>query len=57
MFSSSLSEGLVVCRVCRSFPPNPAFPCPFQTDGASAILIMSEEKALGMGYKPKAYLR
>lgn len=28
-----------------------------QTDGASAVLIMSEEKALAMGYKPKAYLR
>uniref|UniRef100_A0A673VWY2 Trifunctional enzyme subunit beta, mitochondrial n=1 Tax=Salmo trutta TaxID=8032 RepID=A0A673VWY2_SALTR len=27
------------------------------TDGASAVLIMSEEKALAMGYKPKAYLR
>ena len=26
-----------------------------QTDGASACLIMTEEKALG--YKPKAYLR
>lgn len=30
--------------------------CP-QTDGASAVLIMSEEKALAMGFKPKAYLR
>uniref|UniRef100_A0A8C9WZH6 Trifunctional enzyme subunit beta, mitochondrial n=1 Tax=Sander lucioperca TaxID=283035 RepID=A0A8C9WZH6_SANLU len=29
----------------------------FLTDGASAALIMSEEKALAMGYKPKAYLR
>lgn len=29
----------------------------FQTDGASAMLIMAEEKALAMGYKPKAYLR
>uniref|UniRef100_A0A8C9GGQ9 Trifunctional enzyme subunit beta, mitochondrial n=1 Tax=Piliocolobus tephrosceles TaxID=591936 RepID=A0A8C9GGQ9_9PRIM len=29
----------------------------FLTDGASAILIMAEEKALAMGYKPKAYLR
>ncbi|KAJ3612498.1 hypothetical protein NHX12_020773 [Muraenolepis orangiensis] len=28
-----------------------------KTDGASAVLIMSEEKALAMGYKPKAYLR
>ncbi|XP_073708892.1 trifunctional enzyme subunit beta, mitochondrial [Garra rufa] len=28
----------------------------FLTDGASAVLIMSEEKALAMGYKPKAYL-
>ena len=30
---------------------------PFQTDGASACLIMSEEKALELGYKPMAYLR
>lgn len=29
----------------------------FQTDGASACLIMSEEKALAMGFKPLAYLR
>jgi len=29
----------------------------FLTDGASAILLMSEEKALAMGYKPKAYIR
>lgn len=29
----------------------------FLTDGASAVLIMSEERALAMGYKPKAYLR
>ncbi|XP_043917549.1 trifunctional enzyme subunit beta, mitochondrial isoform X2 [Protopterus annectens] len=29
----------------------------FLTDGASAVLIMSEEKALAMGYRPKAYLR
>jgi acetyl-CoA acyltransferase len=29
----------------------------FLTDGASACLIMSEEKALELGYKPKAYLR
>ncbi|XP_062323909.1 trifunctional enzyme subunit beta, mitochondrial [Osmerus eperlanus] len=29
----------------------------FLTDGASAVLIMSEEKALAMGYKPKAFLR
>lgn len=29
----------------------------FLTDGASACLIMSEEKAKMMGYKPKAYLR
>merc|ERR1719158_314906 len=29
----------------------------FLTDGASACLIMSEEKALAMGFKPKAYLR
>jgi acetyl-CoA acyltransferase len=29
----------------------------FLTDGASACLIMSEEKALAMGYKPKAYIR
>ncbi|XP_071953532.1 trifunctional enzyme subunit beta, mitochondrial-like [Antedon mediterranea] len=29
----------------------------FLSDGGSACLIMSEEKALAMGYKPKAYLR
>ncbi|XP_038655977.1 trifunctional enzyme subunit beta, mitochondrial isoform X3 [Scyliorhinus canicula] len=29
----------------------------FLTDGASAVLIMSEDKALAMGYKPLAYLR
>jgi len=29
----------------------------FLTDGASACLLMTEEKALAMGYKPKAYLR
>lgn len=29
----------------------------FLTDGASAVLIMSEERALALGYSPKAYLR
>ena len=29
----------------------------YLTDGASAILLMSEEKALELGYKPKAYVR
>merc|ERR1712226_561890 len=29
----------------------------FLTDGASACLIMSEDKALELGYKPKAYVR
>ena len=29
----------------------------YLTDGASACLIMSEEKALEMGFKPKAYIR
>lgn len=29
----------------------------FLTDGASATLLMSEEKALELGYKPLAYLR
>lgn len=29
----------------------------FLTDGASATLLMSEERALAMGLKPKAYLR
>ena len=29
----------------------------FLTDGASAVLLMTEEKALELGYKPKAYLR
>lgn len=28
----------------------------FLTDGASAVLMMSEEKARAMGFKPKAYL-
>ena len=46
---------------------NPAFVKPygthtaanssFLTDGASASLIMSEEKALELGYKPMAYIR
>jgi len=29
----------------------------FLTDGGSACLLMTEEKALELGYKPKAYLR
>jgi len=29
----------------------------FLTDGASAVLIMSEEKALQLGFKPKSYIR
>jgi acetyl-CoA acyltransferase len=29
----------------------------FLTDGATAALIMSEDKALSLGLKPKAYLR
>ncbi|XP_056019993.1 trifunctional enzyme subunit beta, mitochondrial-like [Ostrea edulis] len=29
----------------------------FLTDGASACLLMSEEKALALGFQPKAYLR
>ncbi len=29
----------------------------FLTDGAAACLIMTEEKALQLGYKPKAYIR
>lgn len=29
----------------------------FLTDGAAVTLIMSEEKALELGYKPKAYIR
>ena len=46
---------------------NPAFMKPhgthtaanssFLTDGASASLIMSEERALQLGFKPKAYIR
>ena len=28
-----------------------------QTDGASACLLMTEDKALQLGLKPKAYLR
>ncbi|NXE43507.1 ECHB enzyme, partial [Ptilorrhoa leucosticta] len=53
----ALAAGGSSGEFCGSFTPHPASPCPFQTDGASAILIMSEEKALAMGYKPKAYLR
>ena len=29
----------------------------FQTDGASACVIMTEDKAKQLGLKPKAYLR
>jgi len=29
----------------------------FLTDGATAVLMMSEEKALELGYKPKSYVR
>ena len=29
----------------------------YLTDGASACLIMSEDKAKALGFKPKAYLR
>lgn len=29
----------------------------FLSDGASAVLLMTEEKALALGFKPKAYLR
>jgi acetyl-CoA acyltransferase len=29
----------------------------FLSDGSAATLLMSEEKALALGYKPKAYLR
>ena len=29
----------------------------YDNQGASAVLIMSEEKALALGYKPKAYIR
>ena len=32
-------------------------PPPPQTDGASACLICTEEKAKAMGWKPKAYVR
>lgn len=46
-----------ICQFCHS-KMNSRCVCVFtQTDGASAVLIMSEEKALAMGYKPKAYLR
>lgn len=47
----------IICQICHS-KMNFLCVCVFtQTDGASAVLIMSEEKALAMGYKPKAYLR
>lgn len=55
MFRAPLGEGCGAQGV-QFFTPHPS-PCPLQTDGASAMLIMSEEKALAMGYKPKAYLR
>ena len=29
----------------------------FLTDGAAVVLLMSEEKALALGYKPKAYIK
>ena len=29
----------------------------FQSDGASAVLLMEEQAAKLMGYKPKVYLR
>jgi len=44
------SSKKILCDMFISF-------CWLQTDGASACLLMSEEKALAMGYKPKAYLR
>lgn len=31
--------------------------CTFQTDGASACLLMTEAKAKELGFKPKAYVR
>jgi hypothetical protein len=37
--------------------PTLAFSHLSQTDGASACLLMTEEKALQLGFKPKAYLR
>lgn len=50
---------LVLCAGCAysSGSDLTGFVFLFQTDGASAVLLMSEEKALAMGYKPKAYLR
>lgn len=48
---TAFGEHPPLCSVTRMFV------CLFQTDGASAVLLMSEEKALAMGYKPKAYLR
>ena len=44
-----ISETLICLIIILAFP--------LQTDGASACLIMTEEKALALGYKPKAYLR
>lgn len=60
--SSGLLHGAVrflLCPVCArsSGRDLTGLFCLLQTDGASAMLIMSEEKALAMGYKPKAYLR
>ncbi|KAH0622976.1 hypothetical protein JD844_025930 [Phrynosoma platyrhinos] len=45
-------------RSCHQSPsPLSRSPSVVSSDGAAAILLMSEEKALAMGYKPKAYLR
>ncbi|XP_064483585.1 trifunctional enzyme subunit beta, mitochondrial-like [Ornithodoros turicata] len=67
--SSPITEdnGIRVSTLAQMAKLKPAFIRPhgtitaanasFLTDGASAALIMSEEKALAMGLKPKAYLR
>ncbi|XP_062506723.1 trifunctional enzyme subunit beta, mitochondrial-like [Corticium candelabrum] len=63
----SRDNGIRVSTIDKVSKLKPAFVKPhgtvtpanasFLTDGASACLIMSEEKALALGYKPLAYLR
>ncbi|GMI21447.1 hypothetical protein TrCOL_g3118 [Triparma columacea] len=64
---STEENGIKVSTYEKVSKLNPAFVKPygthtaanssFLTDGASASLIMSEEKALELGYKPMAYIR
>lgn len=63
----TVDNGIRVSTLAQMAKLKPAFVKPhgtvtaanasFLTDGGSACLIMSEDKALAMGFKPKAYLR